>query len=48
MRHAVPSDLVVLCSDQISAAYKRVMAESKTRVGGAAIGAPGEFAVEEG
>jgi cyanophycin synthetase len=45
---AVPSDLVVLCSDDISAVYRRVMAESKSRVGGAAIGAPGEFAVDEG
>src|SRR5688500_14338737 len=48
MALAVPSDLVVLCSDDISAVYKRIMAESKTRPGGAAIGAPGEFAVEEG
>jgi cyanophycin synthetase len=48
MRLAVPSDLVVLCSDDIQAVYRRVMAESKTGVSGAAIGAPGEFAVEEG
>jgi cyanophycin synthetase len=47
MAQARPTDLVVLCSDDISAVYKRVMAQSKTRPGGA-IGAPGEFAVEEG
>ncbi|MEA2678066.1 MAG: cyanophycin synthetase, partial [Chloroflexota bacterium] len=33
MRMAVPSDLVVLCSDDISAVYRRVMAESKSGVG---------------
>jgi cyanophycin synthetase len=48
LRLALPSDLVVLCSDDISAVYRRVMAQSKTSTGGAAIGAPGEFAVEEG
>jgi cyanophycin synthetase len=48
MRLAVPSDMVVLCSDDIQAVYRRVMAESKSSGGGAAIGAPGEFAVEEG
>jgi cyanophycin synthetase len=48
MAQAVPTDLVVLCSDDIAAVYKRVMMESTTRPGGAAIGAPGEFAVEEG
>jgi hypothetical protein len=48
MARAVPNDLVVLCSDDISAVYRRVMAESRTQVGGAAIGAPGEFAVDEG
>jgi cyanophycin synthetase len=47
MRMAVPTDLVVLCSDDIQAVYRRVMSESKAYVG-AAIGAPGEFAVEEG
>ncbi len=46
MRLARPGDLVMLCSDDITGVYKRVMAEAKAR--GAAISDPGEFAVAEG
>jgi cyanophycin synthetase len=43
---ARPADLVMLCSDDITGVYRRVMAEARAR--GAAIGDPGEFSVEEG
>jgi hypothetical protein len=36
----------MLCSDDITGVYRRVMAEARAR--GAAIGDPGEFSVEEG
>jgi len=40
-------DLVMLCSDDIPAVYRRVMAEAQAR-GASAISDPGEFAVDEG
>lgn len=43
---ARPADLVMLCSDDITGVYRRVMAEARAR--GAAIGDPGEFAVDGG
>ena len=46
MRLARPGDLVMLCSDDITGVYKRVMVEARTR--GVAIADPGELAVEEG
>jgi cyanophycin synthetase len=48
MSQAGPGDLVVLCADDITGVYRRVMAEANSRSSGAAIGAPGEFEVEEG
>jgi cyanophycin synthetase len=48
MALARPADLLVLCSDDTAAVYRRVMAEARLLPGGAAIAAPGEFAVEEG
>jgi cyanophycin synthetase len=48
MALAKPGDLVLLCADDTAAVYRRVMAEAHLRPGGAAIAAPGEFAVEEG
>ncbi len=47
MRSAAPGDLVMLCSDDTTAVYRRVMAEAKSKAG-PAIAHPGEFAVEEG
>jgi cyanophycin synthetase len=48
LRAAAPGDLVMLCMDDITGAYRRVMEEAKSRGGGAAIGDPGEFFVGEG
>ena len=48
MKQAGPGDLVLLCSDDVTAVYRRVMEEARSRSGGAAIAHPGEFAVEEG
>jgi cyanophycin synthetase len=48
MAMAGQGDLVMLCSDDITAVYRRVMAETRTRPAGSAISDPGELSVEEG
>jgi cyanophycin synthetase len=48
MAMAVPGDLVMLCSDDITAVYRRVMAEAHTRPAGSAISDPGELSAPEG
>ena len=47
MRAATQGDTVVICADDVTAVYSRLMEEAKTR-GGPAIADPGEFSVEEG
>ncbi len=48
MRQARPGDVVVVCADDITGVYRQVAAGGANRSGGTAIGAPGEFEVEEG
>jgi cyanophycin synthetase len=48
MKLAQQGDLVMLCADDTAAVYRKVMAEAHSRPMGSAIGAPGEFAVDEG
>jgi cyanophycin synthetase len=48
MAEAVPGDLVMLCSDDITGVYRTVMEEAGRASGGHAIAHPGEFAVDEG
>jgi cyanophycin synthetase len=48
MKLAQPGDLVMLCADDSAAVYRKIMSEAHTRPMGSALGAPGEFAVEEG
>jgi cyanophycin synthetase len=47
MAEAQAGDLLMVCSDDITGAYRQVMEEARSQ-GGAAIAHPGEFAVEEG
>jgi len=47
MHDANKGDMVMLCSDDVAAVYRRVMAEAQAR-GSSAISDPGEFEVEEG
>jgi len=47
LRAASQGDTVVICADDVTGVYRRVMEEVRSR-GGAAISDPGEFAVEEG
>ncbi len=47
MHDARPGDLVMLCSDDIPAVYRRVMADAKEH-GALAMADPGELEVEEG
>ena len=47
LRAATQGDVVVICADNITGVYRRVMEEAKSR-GGAAISDPGEFSAEEG
>jgi cyanophycin synthetase len=47
MHVAKPGDLVMLCSDDVTAVYRRVLEDAKQH-GVYAIGDPGEFSVEEG
>jgi cyanophycin synthetase len=47
IRAARKGDLVMLCSDDVAAVYRRVVAEVKAR-GASAIADPGELEVEEG
>ncbi len=48
MAQATPGDLVMVCSDDITGAYRQVMEEVRRKGGGSAISHPGEFEVEEG
>ncbi|MGI8929520.1 MAG: cyanophycin synthetase [Candidatus Limnocylindrales bacterium] len=48
LKAAGQGDTVVICADNITGVYRRVMEEVKSRGGGAAIADPGEFSVEEG
>jgi len=48
MAEAGPGDLVMVCSDNITGAYRQVMEEVRRKGGGGAIAHPGEFEVEEG
>ena len=48
MSRSASGDLIMLCSDDVTGTYRRVMAEARNRSGGAAISDPGEFEVEEG
>jgi hypothetical protein len=49
VRAASVGDLVMVCADDISGVYRRLMDEARSRNGGAAaIADPGEFAVVEG
>ncbi len=48
LRAASHGDTVVICADDITSVYRRVMEEAKSRGGGAAISDPGEYSVEEG
>jgi fructose-1,6-bisphosphatase II len=47
IRAAHQGDTVVICADDVTGVYRRVMEEVRSR-GGAAIADPGEFAVAEG
>ena len=47
MKDAETGDLVMLCSDDITAVYRRIMADAQ-HSGAPAIADPGELEVEEG
>jgi cyanophycin synthetase len=48
LRSANQGDTVIICADDVTGVYRRMMEEARSRGGGAAISDPGEFSVEEG